>query len=201
MRAIADQKYTIEEYFELERQSEEKWEFWNGHVWNMSGASFAHEDIVSNTIYSLRNRLPKGCRVSGSNVKVMVPDFPPYRYPDLTVVCGERKQDIIGGLQVLLNPQMIIEVLSPSTEAFDRGAKFAYYKSISSLQEYLLIETRFSHVSHFTKQDENEWVNRDANGLDSTIALPTFGVDLLLSEVYLNVEFPELPDDLSPDGR
>jgi len=201
MRAIANQKYTLEEYFELEEQSEEKWEFWNGHVWNMSGASFAHEDIVSNTLRSLGNRLPKGCRVSGSNVKVMVPEYPPYRYPDLTVVCGERKQEIMGGLQVLLNPQMIIEVLSPSTEAFDRGAKFTYYKSISSLREYLLIATRFPHVSHFVKQGENEWVNRDANGLDSTITLPTFGVDLELAEIYLEVVFPELPDDLSPDGR
>lgn len=201
MRAVKEQKYTLEEFFELEKQSEEKWEFWDGYVWNMSGASFIHEDIVSNTIYALRNRLPKGCRVSGSNVKVRVPEYPPYRYPDLTIVCGERKQEIMGCLQVLINPQMIIEVLSPSTEAFDRGAKFTYYKSIPSLREYLLISAQMPQVSHFTKQGENEWVNRDRSEVESAIMLPTFGVDLLLSEIYLDVEFPEMPDDLSPDGR
>ena len=104
-------------------------------------------------------------------------------------------------MSVLINPQMIIEVLSPSTEAFDRGAKFSYYKSIPSLREYLLIATQFPHVSHFTKQDENVWINRDANGMGSSIMLPTFDVELQLSEIYVDVVFPELPDDLSPDGR
>ena len=201
MRAVKDQKYTLEEYFELEKQSEEKWEFWDGHVWNMSGASLIHEDIVSNTLHSLRSGLPGGCRVSASNVRVKVPDYPPYRYPDLTVVCGKRMQEVMGGLELLINPQIIIEVLSPSTEAFDRGAKFTYYKSIPSLKEYLLIAKNRPHVSHFMKQGENEWINRDANGIESSIMLPTLSVDLQLSEVYLDVVFPELQDNLSPDGR
>src|ERR1043165_2366057 len=133
MRAISKQKYTLEEYFELERNSEEKWEFWDGHVWCMSGASLIHEDIVANLIFALKSKLPKGCFAAGSNVRVKVPEFPPYRYPDVTVVCGQRMKEVVSGLEILLNPQMIIEVLSPSTEAFDRGNKFKYYKSIPSL--------------------------------------------------------------------
>jgi Uma2 family endonuclease len=201
MRAIADQKYTLDEYFELEKRSEEKWEFWNGNVWNMSGASLAHEDIVSNTLRALGNRLPQGCRVSGSNVRVRVPSYLPYRYPDLTVVCGKRDQEIIGGLELLINPQLIVEVLSPSTEAFDRGDKFTYYKSIPSLNEYLLIATAHSHVTHFVKQSESEWINRDILGIKGMISLPTFGVELSLEEIYLDVIFPERPIDPSPDGR
>jgi Uma2 family endonuclease len=191
MKAYMDQKYTLEEYFELERQSEEKWEFWDGNVWNMSGASFAHEDIVSNLLRTLGNRLPPGCRASGSNVKVKVPTYAPYRYPDVTIVCGKREFEVIGGLQVLLNPQAIIEVLSPSTEAFDRGAKFTYYKSIPSLTDYLLISASEPYVTCYLKRSENEWVQTEAQGIGASIMLPTFDVDLLLSEVYLDVDFPE----------
>lgn len=192
MKAFANQKYTLDEYFELEMNSEEKWEFWDGNVWSMSGASFAHEDIVANLLFSLRKIRPKGCRASGSNVKVKVPAYLPYRYPDLTIVCGKRESEMMGGLEVLLNPQIIIEVLSPSTESFDRGDKFTYYKSIPSLTEYLLIATRRPHITQFVKHAENEWINRDIVGADSRLTLSTFGVELLTSDVYLDVIFPEL---------
>ena len=191
VKAFTKQIYTLEEYFELEKSSEEKWEFWNGHVWCMSGASFAHEDIVANTLRFFGNRLPKGCRASGSNVKVLVPEYPPYRYPDMTVVCGERKQEMMGGLQVLTNPQMIIEVLSPSTEAFDRGDKFTYYKSIPSLTDYVLISTSRPSVMHFRKHSELEWSHTEAQGMGASINVDTFGIELVLSEIYLDVEFPE----------
>ncbi len=189
MRAITGQKYTLEEYFELERNSEEKWEFWDGNVWCMSGASFVHEDIVANLLRELGNKLPPECRASGSNVKVKVPTFLPYRYPDVTIVCEKRESETISGLEVLLNPQVIIEVLSPSTEAFDRGAKFSYYKSIPSLREYILIATDRPHVTRFVKQTENEWINSDAIGLDALLTLLQFGVDIPLSEIYRRIEF------------
>ena len=201
MRALANQNYTLDEYFDLELRSEEKWEYWNGHVWCMSGASLIHEDIVSNTLHVLRSKLPRGCRASGSNVRVKVPEYPPYRYPDLTVVCGERGREIMGGLELLVNPQMIIEVISPSTEAFDRGDKFTYYKSIPSLTEYMLIATTHPFVTHFIKQSETEWINRDKIGMDTVLPLPTFDIEISLSEIYLDVEFPERPLDPSPDGR
>lgn len=191
MRAVKNQKYTLEEYFELERNSEEKWEFWDGHVWNMSGASFTHEDIVANMLVAFWDRLPKGCRASGSNVKVKVPAFAPYRYPDLTVVCGDRESEIIGGLEVLLNPLIIVEILSPSTEAFDRGAKFTYYKSIPSLREYLLVATDQPSITQFVRGPGDKWINEDFEGLDSELALSLPDVGIPLSEIYLDITFPE----------
>src|SRR5207245_1396200 len=125
---ISNQKYTLEEYFELERTSEERYEFWGGSVWSMAGASSKHEYIVSNAIFHLRTILPRGCHVLGSNMKVVVPEFPPYRYPDLTVFCGDPVIEKIGGMEALVNPELIIEILSPTTEAFDRGKKFTFYK-------------------------------------------------------------------------
>lgn len=191
MRAIKKQTYTLEEYFDLERNSEEKWEFWDGHVWCMSGASIAHERIVSNILFSLRSRLPQECSTFASNVRVKVPIYAPYRYPDLTVVCGKVESDVVSGLEVLLNPQIIFEVLSPTTEAFDRGAKFIYYKSIQSLKEYVLIATERPHVAQFVRRAENEWLNRDFIGLESSLMFPAFGIDIPLSEIYRGIEFPE----------
>jgi Uma2 family endonuclease len=190
MRAVSDQKYTLEEYFDLERNSEEKWEFWDGHVWCISGASIAHEDIVSNLVRSLGNRLADNCRVAGSNVRVKVPDFPPYRYPDLTIVCGKRETETISGLEMLLNPQAIIEVLSPSTEAFDRGDKFRYYKSITSLREYVLVTPDSAYITHLVLRDDNEWIIQDVVGVESVLRLPTFKIDVPLFEVYRGIEFP-----------
>jgi len=195
MAVKPDRKYTLEEYFELERNTEEKFEFWNGHVWCMSGASPAHERIVSNTNFHLRTILGRRCSVLGSNLKVKVPEYGPYRYPDLSVYCGEGIYETMGGLEVLTNPQMIVEVLSPSTEAFDRGKKFTYYKSIPSLREYLLISTSQPYITQFIKQNENEWIQREAVGMDGKLTL-SFGVELLLSEVFLDVEFPEPPKNL-----
>ncbi len=190
MRAVRDQKYTLEEYFELENNSEEKWEFWDGNVWCMSGASPVHERIVSNAIFHLRSILDRKCSVFGSNLKVFVPAYPPYRYPDLTVYCGEGNFVKMGGLEVLTNPQMLLEVLSPSTEAFDRGDKFSYYKSIPSLTDYILISTTRPSVMRFRRGGEDQWEHTEAEGLSSSISLTTFDVGLKLSEIYLDVAFP-----------
>lgn len=97
---------------------------------------------------------------------------------------------------MLTNPQLLVEVLSPSTEAFDRGDKFTYYKSIESFSEYLLIATNRPHITQFIKQNENERIQREAAGLDAKFFSPTFNVEILLSEIYLDVEFPEPPTNL-----
>ena len=99
-------------------------------------------------------------------------------------------------LEVLVNPQMIVEVLSPSTEAFDRGEKFSYYKSIESFTEYLLVSVNRPLVTHFVKRDENEWIQREASGSNGRLFSPTFVVEMTLSEIYLDVEFPEPPKNL-----
>ena len=194
--ALPQQKYTLEEYFELEKNSEEKFEYWDGNVWSMSGASLVHERVVSNSIFHLRTILGRKCSVFGSNLKVKVPVYSPYRYPDLSIYCGEGVYEKMGGLEVLTNPQIIIEVLSPSTEAFDRGEKFSYYKSIPSFIEYILIATNRPNITQFIKQSEREWINREATGMNSSLSLAAFDVELLLSEIYLDVEFPEPPKNL-----
>jgi len=187
------QKYTLDEYFELEKNSEEKLEYWDGNVWSMSGASPVHERVVSNSIFHLRTILERKCSVLGSNLKVKVPIYSPYRYPDLSVYCGQGVYEKMGGLEVLTNPQMIIEVLSPSTEAFDRGEKFSYYKSIPSFTEYILIATNRPNITQFIKRSESEWVQRESTGMESTLSLAAFQVELLLSEIYIDVELPEQP--------
>ncbi len=197
MTALPKHKHTLEEYFEIERNSEEKFEFWDGNVRSIAGASPEHERIVVNVGGHLREIFRgRGCSVFGSNLKVKVPVYNPYRYPDLSVYCGEGIYETMGGMEVLTNPQMLIEVLSPSTEAFDRGDKFTYYKSIESFTEYLLISTNRPHVTQFVKQNENEWIQRESLGLDGRIFSPTFNVEILLSEIYLDVEFPEPSQNL-----
>ena len=196
MTALPKQKYSLEEYFEIERDSEEKFEYWDGNVWSMAGASPAHERIVSNGIFHLRTVLGRKCSVYGSNLKVKVPVYSPYRYPDLSIYCGEGIYEKTGGFEVLTNPQMLIEVLSPSTEAFDRGEKFTYYKSIESFAEYILIAVTRPHVTQFVKLNEHEWIQREAVGLEGKLTSPTFNIEILLSEIYLDVEFPEPPINL-----
>lgn len=194
--AIRDQKYTLEEYFELERTSEERYEFWDGHVWAMAGANANHEQIVINAAVHLRSLLGRGRTVYGSNLKTIVPDYPPYRYPDLTVVCGKAQIEQIGRMDALINPQMIIEILSPSTEAFDRRHKFNYYKSIPNFTEYLLIATDHPNITHYSKKGD-EWVFTEVQGLDAELAIPTFDVTMLLSEIYLDVDFSGGMPDLA----
>ena len=191
MSALPKHKYTLEEYFEIERTSEEKYEYWDGNVWSMAGASPEHERVVVNVGGHLRElSRGRGCSVFGSNLKVKVPIYKPYRYPDLTAYCGKGIYEKLDGLDVLTNPQMLIEILSPSTEAFDRGDKFSYYKSIPSFCEYLLIAVSRPHITQFIKQNESEWIQREVEGLEGKLYLPMFEVEILLSEVYLDVEFP-----------
>lgn len=196
MTALPKHKYSLEEYFQIERDSEEKFEYWDGNIWSMAGASPAHERIISNMIFHLKTILGRKCSVFGSNLKVKVPAYSPYRYPDLSVYCGQGIYETMDGLEVLTNPQMIIEVLSPSTEAFDRGEKFTYYKSIPAFTEYLLVAVNRPHVTQFIKQNENEWIQREATDLNDKLLLPTFEVEIMLSEIYLDVEFPETSKNL-----
>ena len=197
MLSLKKQIYTLEEYLELDHESEERIEFWDGHVFTLAGASNNHDQIQSNAHFFLRLKLQgKPCRVFLSEMRVKVPEYPPYRYPDLSVYWGEGVYETMDGLEVLTNPQMIIEVLSLSTEAFDRGEKFTYYKSIPSFTEYLLVATNRPNITQFIKRSESEWVHREANGLEATLSLGAFAAELLLSEIYLDIEFPEPKSNL-----
>ncbi|HZH33754.1 MAG TPA: Uma2 family endonuclease [Pyrinomonadaceae bacterium] len=188
------QHYTLEEYLELDHASEEKLEFWDGNVFTLAGASVNHNQIQVNLISSLRSKLRGiGCRVFPSDMRVKVPEYPPYRYPDLSALCGEAEFESLGRQELLVNPSLIVEILSDSTAEFDRSYKFTYYKSIPSFTEYVLIAQDRAHVSQFVKQGENEWLMREFNRLAAKIYLSSLDCELQLTEIYEDVVFPETP--------
>lgn len=181
--------YTLEDYLELEKSSNEKFEYWGGTVWSMSGVSENHDQIAGNLQFEIRSQLrDKGCRIHTSDMRVKVPDYPPYRYPDLSALCGEAVFEKLGGIDMLVNPQLIVEVLSETTEAFDRGDKFSYYKSIESFSEYLLVAQHRPHVSQFVKQGDF-WINTEANSLDDTITLNSVPAEITMASIYRDVVF------------
>lgn len=190
MSAQPGHKYTLEEYFALELGSEEKYEFRNGDVFCMSGASLAHNQIVMNFGSETRMQLrERGCQVFPADLRIKVPAYPPYRYPDLTALCGSPEIETIGGLDVLLNPALIVEVLSPSTEAFDRGDKFTYYKSIASFSEYILVAQHRPHVSQFIRQENGVWTFMEFNDPGDVVRCASVPCELVLSEIYRGVSF------------
>ena len=187
-------KYTLEEYFDIELSSEARYEYWNGEIFSMSGVSESHARIEVNLIATLRATLRKrSCRVFPANMRLNVPTLPPYRYGDLSVVCGDAIFHKIGGVDVLTNPVLIVEVLSESTEAYDRGDKFTHYKSIPAFREYLLIAQHRPHITQYVKQEDGTWSYREINTLTDTLALPSVDCTLELTDIYHDVGFPAAP--------
>ena len=155
--------------------------------------------IETNCVRAFGDRLEnRGCTVYGGSLRVKTPSMPPYRYPDLSVVCEAPQFEEIGGLDVLTNPILIIEVLSTSTEAYDRGDKFTYYKSITSFREYLLIAQHRPHVTHYVKQEDGRWSYKELNEINATVDMQMVHCELPLMDVYRGVEFPS--DAASPYG-
>jgi Uma2 family endonuclease len=140
MSAIPKHKMTMEEYIEFDKNNEGRWEYFDGEVIDIAGATLNHNQIVSNVSRILGNKLEdKGCRALTGDMRLKVPKALPYRYPDVVVVCGEPILDSIQGPEMLVNPILIIEALSPSTAQYDYGVKFIAYQSIESFREYLLV--------------------------------------------------------------
>ena len=193
MAANPEQRYTLEEYLELDRTSEERLEFWDGEIFCMSGGSEWHYEIESNIHSFLKTSLrARGCRIFTGNVRVKVPSAPPYRYADVSALCGEAATfEDIGGADALVNPQLLVEVLSPSTENYDRVKKFTHYKSIPTLREYLLVAQHRPHVTRLFKQDDGTWIHTEANELEATLTLASIGCDLPLAEIYAGVRFDD----------
>ncbi|OLD24938.1 MAG: hypothetical protein AUJ04_08475 [Acidobacteria bacterium 13_1_40CM_3_55_6] len=203
MSAQIKPRYSLEDYFELERTSEEKWEWFNGEVFCMSGVSPNHGLVEINFAALLSNKLEgRNCRVFPADIRIKTPAAPPYRYADLSILCGRPIYENIGGVETLTNPELIVEVLSRSTEAYDRGDKFTYYKSIPSLREYLLVAQHRPHISQFVKQSDDSWNQTEVNDLAASLYLPSIDCTLALNEVYRGIEFgsatPTLvrPEDL-----
>jgi Uma2 family endonuclease len=190
MTAVPKKKYTLEEYLELDKNSGERYEYFDGEVFAMAGGSPDHARISGNAYFAIQAKLGDGdCEAFNSEMRIKVPAAFPYRYPDVSVVCGEPIFDEIGGQQMLVNPILIVEVLSPSTAAYDLGEKFTAYQSIDTFQEYLLISQDRPHVIQHVKQAKRKWLRIEIEGMESEVALESIGVTLMLAEIYRRVEF------------
>jgi Uma2 family endonuclease len=190
MSAAPKPHFTPEQYLELERQAEYKSEYFAGEIFAMAGASPEHSLITANVTAAIGPQLRDGpCAPYSSDLKVRATEEL-YTYPDLTVVCGEPEY---AGREreVLLNPTLIVEVLSPTTEAWDRGGKFEQYRQRESLQEYVLVSQARPLIERFARQKNGQWVLTEAKGMDAVLALPSIGCELALAEVYRKVVFPE----------
>ena len=181
---------TLDDYLEIERASECKNDYVNGQIIAMSGESLSHGRIKGNVYHEIRNRLKgKSCEAFTSDMKVKVEGVSPFKYPDVVVVCGkpemhDAKKDL------LLNPLVIIEVLSPSTEAVDRGEKFDLYQAIPSLKYYVLIAQERSSVTVMTRKANNRWDLELITDRDASLTIPDLDCQIPLREIYDRVEFP-----------
>ena len=184
------------DYLTLDRNStDQRFEFYDGHVVAMAGASLRHEQIVANLIAELRNALRDGpCITLGSNVRTKLAESRSYVYPDVSVLCGEP--ELAGGAPDLLtNPAVVFEVLSKSTAALDFDVKAQRYRQVAALQAYAFVSQHEPHVVVVERQGA-EWTLRDATGLDAIFAVRALGVEIALAEVYRGVTFGQEDSDL-----
>ena len=169
--ALPEDVMTPEAYLAFERTSAEKHEYFDGEVYAMTGASATHNLIVGNVVASLHAQLrQKPCLVYPSDMRVKTPSTILYTYPDVSVVCSEPQFEDPAA-DTLLNPVVIIEVLSPSTERYDRGKKFQHYRMLGSLQEYVLIAQDSYRIERFTRQPDDNWLLADAAEIGATLQL------------------------------
>jgi Uma2 family endonuclease len=181
-------RITLEEYLEIDRKAEIRSEYYDGQMYAMSGASYAHGKIAISFAAELLNGLNGRCEVSGPDTRVRVLPQRTYVYPDVIVVCGtpvfaDDQKDTI------LNPRLIVEVLSPGTEAHDRGYKFSLYRKLESLQEYVLVSQNEPRIEVFRRQPSDQWLLTDFEGLDATCRLDSIDCSIALASVYRQVTF------------
>jgi Uma2 family endonuclease len=180
---------TEAEYLQLERARAQKHEYLDGEMLAMTGASRAYNLISGSAYAALYLQLRgKSCEVYPSDMRVKVETARFYTYPDITVMCGQARLEDVQ-LDTLLNPTLIVEVLSPSTERYDRGRKFQLYRNIDSLREYVLIAQDQPHIERYLRRDDGVWEYSDASGLEASIHLPSIGCMLALADVYEQVTF------------
>lgn len=186
-----ERKYTFEEYLVLEAKADYKNEFIDGKIVAMSGGSFDHNTIAQNAGNAVSNGIRhknKKCRVANSDQKIYIQEYKKGAYPDVSVFC-DKPEFYNKRKDVLTNPVLIIEVLSPSTENYDQGKKFTQYRSLPSFKEYVLISQNEAKVETWYKQEENVWRISNAKGLDASIQLYSLDISIKLSDIYYLVDF------------
>lgn len=180
--------YTIEQYAALEESAPYKSEFIAGRIYAMSGGTPSHSLIAGNIILELGSELKSGpCKVYTSDLRVGIMPLDIETYPDVTIVCGEPHVNPFDKNSII-NPTVIFEVLSPSTERYDRGEKWEHYQRLDSLQEYLLVSQHKPKIEHYVRQDNGTWIFTSTEGMDAAVTV--HGVSLSLAEVYDKITFP-----------
>jgi len=191
MTALPKKKYiSPEEYLAIERDALERHEYFDGEIFLMAGTSEEHANISSNVNISLGTQLKKRpCKSYQSDLRVHIPATGLYTYPDVIVVCGKPQLARDTYLDTLLNPILIVEVLSPSTADYDKGTKFDHYRSIESLREYVLVWQDKKRVARYTKQDDGSWLLHDFIGEDAEVVLTSIDCSLSIEDIYDKVDF------------
>lgn len=190
----AKKKLTEDEYLDLEADAEFKSEFYNGEMFAMAGANRAHNTIKDNLIVEIGIRLKGGtCRTYSSDMRVKVKRTGLYTYPDIVIVCGEPEIEHRRGLDTLLNPRIVIEVLSKTTEGYDRGSKFRQYKRLASVQEYVIVSSDRVCIDRFVRQDDEQWLLTTFDKPSGKMAMASVPVRIPLADIYRDVELPESP--------
>jgi Uma2 family endonuclease len=185
------EKMSEAEYLAFERESETKHEYFRGEVFDMAGASREHNLIAASALSLLQVQLlERPCEVYGSDMRLKVMATGLYTYPDISVACGDIELTT-DALDTFVNPNLIIEVLSPTTEAYDRGKKFRHFSQIESLQEYVLISQDTPRIERFLRQEVGKWEYLDVRGLEGTIELSSIECSLKLADVYRKIVFTD----------
>lgn len=195
MAAIAE-LLSPQEYLEIERKSETKHEYIDRRMVEMPGTSEVHSSIIGNVVFTLGTQLRgRSGRVYSSQMRIRIPAVSRYTYPDVVAIT-DRPELEEDELDVLVNPAVIVEVLSDSTADYDRGEKFQNYRTIDTLQEYLMIYQDSPRIEHYVRQPDGSWIFSESTNIGETIHLPSIDCELPLSEVYDDVEFEGEPSDL-----
>ncbi len=185
-------RYTPEEYLRREYDAQEKHQYYHGEIYAMAGGTAEHSFIIANLTGELHSRLKGGrCRVFDSNLRVRIPRTTLYTYPDVGVICGEIDFDPLDKRRTtLLNPSLLVEVLSPSTEAWDRGEKLQSYIQIESLREYVLVSSQTASVETFLRQADGTWLYTPTRPPAAAAKLQSLNIELPFADIYAGVTFP-----------
>lgn len=182
--AYGKNKFTIEEYLQMEEASEEKYEYYQGEIFAMSGAGVDH-NIIAGNIYGEIKQMLKGrsCRPFNSDQRIHIPQNSLFTYPDISIVCGEIMTLDDDGWNIL-NPAVIIEILSPSTKNYDRGGKFKLYRDIATLKEYILVDSESVGVEAFRVNDNGHWELEEYKNPDDKLLIKTLELSIPVAEIY-----------------
>jgi Uma2 family endonuclease len=189
MSSQRNTRLSPEEYLAIEREAEFRSEYRGGEIYSFAGASRRHNRVVTNITITLGNQLrDRPCNAYANNMRVLVSETGLYAYPDVVVTCGEERL-LDDHEDTLLNPIVVIEVHSTSTEAYDRGKRFAHYRQVESLRDYLLIAQGQKRIECFTRQEHGQWLYAEAHEPDAVVRIESIGCDLALSDVYAKVDY------------